>query len=46
MEFIGGFLDALGSINWEALIQLVLVAGIMISGPVVIFLLYARGGDL
>jgi hypothetical protein len=46
MEFINGFLDAITSINWEALVQLTLVAGIMIAGPVVIFLLYARGGDL
>ncbi len=37
----------LGSgINWEAIIQLTLVALIMLSGPVVIFVLAFRGGDL
>lgn len=43
MEFIG---DVLGNINWEAIVQLTMVAAIMIAGPVVIFLLAARGGDL
>jgi len=43
MEFIT---DIFGGINWEAIVQLTLVAAIMISGPVVIFLLAARGGDL
>ncbi|MGJ3247076.1 MAG: photosystem II reaction center protein Ycf12/Psb30 [Elainellaceae cyanobacterium] len=33
-------------INWEAIVQLTLVSMIMISGPVVIFLLAVRGGDL
>lgn len=37
----------LGSgVNWEAIIQLTLVGLIMISGPVVIFVLAFRGGDL
>jgi len=40
------FLSSLGSINWEAILQLVLVALIMIAGPVVIFVLAFRGGDL
>jgi hypothetical protein len=39
MEFLSG-------INFEAIIQLTLVAMIMIAGPVVIFLLAFRGGDL
>ncbi|HHP7245517.1 MAG TPA: photosystem II reaction center protein Ycf12/Psb30 [Elainellaceae cyanobacterium] len=33
-------------INWEAMVQLTLVSMIMISGPIVIFLLAVRGGDL
>ncbi|MBE9177698.1 photosystem II reaction center protein Ycf12 [Oculatella sp. LEGE 06141] len=33
-------------INWEAIVQLTLVGMIMIAGPVVIFVLAARGGDL
>ncbi len=41
------FLNSLVSnINFEALVQLTFVALIMISGPAVIFLLAARGGDL
>lgn len=36
----------IGGINWEAIVQLTLLAAIMISGPVVIFVLAARGGDL
>lgn len=43
MEFIS---DLVGGVNWEALVQLTMVALIMIAGPVVIFLLAARGGDL
>jgi Photosystem II complex subunit Ycf12 len=38
--------DILGGINWEAIVQLTMVAAIMISGPIVIFLLALRGGDL
>lgn len=37
---------ALGGINWEALAQLTLIGLIMIAGPVVIFILAFRGGDL
>ncbi len=33
-------------INWEAIVQLTLVGMIMISGPLVIFVLAFRGGDL
>lgn len=40
------FLSGLGNINWEVIAQLTLVALIMLSGPVVIFVLAARGGDL
>lgn len=43
MEALTSFL---GSINYEVIFQLTFVALIMISGPVVIFLLAARGGDL
>uniref|UniRef100_B8HKK5 Photosystem II reaction center protein Psb30 n=1 Tax=Cyanothece sp. (strain PCC 7425 / ATCC 29141) TaxID=395961 RepID=B8HKK5_CYAP4 len=38
--------DVLGSINWEAIVQLTMLGAIAIAGPVVIFLLAARGGDL
>lgn len=43
MDFLTG---VIGGINWEAIAQLTLVAMIMIAGPVVIFLLAFRGGDL
>lgn len=38
--------SAVGNVNWEAIAQLTFVALIMLSGPVVIFLLAFRGGDL
>ncbi|MEO0407067.1 MAG: photosystem II reaction center protein Ycf12 [Cyanobacteria bacterium P01_A01_bin.135] len=42
-----GFLtSALDGLNIEAIIQLTLVGMIMISGPIVIFLLAASRGDL
>jgi Photosystem II complex subunit Ycf12 len=46
MEFLSGFIGGVTSLNWEAIAQLTFVALIMLSGPVVIFVLAARGGDL
>jgi hypothetical protein len=46
MDFLGDLFSVFGGINWEAIVQLTMVAAIMIAGPVVIFLLAARGGDL
>lgn len=43
MEALTGII---GGINWEAIVQLTLVGAIMIAGPIVIFVLAARGGDL
>jgi hypothetical protein len=43
MEFIS---NVLNNVNWEAIVQLSMLAAIVIAGPVVIFLLAARGGDL
>jgi hypothetical protein len=43
MDFITNLFS---SINFEVIVQLTLVAAIMISGPVVIFLLAANKGDL
>ncbi|NES97862.1 MAG: photosystem II reaction center protein Ycf12 [Desertifilum sp. SIO1I2] len=43
MDFIT---NAVGSVNWEVIAQLTMLALIVIAGPVVIFLLAARGGDL
>ncbi|MGL5805525.1 MAG: photosystem II reaction center protein Ycf12/Psb30 [Xenococcaceae cyanobacterium] len=43
MDFITNFF---GAIDFNVIFQLTFVALIMISGPVVIFLLALRGGDL
>ena len=46
MDFITNFFSAFGNIDFNVIFQLTCVALIMISGPVVIFLLALRGGDL
>ena len=43
MEFIS---NLFGSINFELIAQLTMLAMIVIAGPVIVFLLAARGGDL
>ncbi|WP_413163860.1 photosystem II reaction center protein Ycf12/Psb30 [Capilliphycus salinus ALCB114379] len=43
MDFITNFF---GNINFELIAQLTMLALIVIAGPVVIFLLAFRGGDL
>ncbi|NER35366.1 MAG: photosystem II reaction center protein Ycf12 [Oscillatoria sp. SIO1A7] len=43
MDFLTNFFS---NINFEVIFQLTFVSLIMISGPVVIFLLAFRGGDL
>ncbi|MDC0835813.1 MULTISPECIES: photosystem II reaction center protein Ycf12/Psb30 [Baaleninema] len=39
-------MEALASINWEPIIQLTLVGLIVVAGPLVVFVLAFRGGDL
>jgi Photosystem II complex subunit Ycf12 len=39
-------MEFLSNINFEAIAQLTLLAAIVLAGPIVIFLLFARGGDL
>ena len=46
MDFVTNLFSALGNIDFTVIFQLLSVALIMISGPVVIFLLALRGGDL
>jgi hypothetical protein len=46
MDFITDLFSGLGNINFQAIVQLVLLAAVVLSGPIVIFLLAARGGDL
>jgi hypothetical protein len=43
MDFVS---NLLGSISWETLAQLAMLALIVIAGPAVIFVLAFRGGDL
>ncbi|AFY30848.1 photosystem II reaction center protein Ycf12/Psb30 [Calothrix sp. PCC 7507] len=38
--------DALFNINWEVIFQLLFVGLILISGPVIIFVLAFRNGNL
>jgi hypothetical protein len=38
--------DSLASINWEVIFQLLSVGLIMLAGPVVIFVLAFRNGDM
>ena len=46
MDFLSGFFDTISTFQWETLFQLVSVAFIMLAGPVVIFVLAFRNGDL
>ena len=46
MDFITNIFSAFSGINLTVIFQLTCVALIMISGPVVIFLLALKGGDL
>lgn len=43
MEFISNLFN---SISFELIAQLTMLAMIVIAGPVIVFLLAARGGDL
>jgi hypothetical protein len=40
------FLNIFSAINWEVIFQLTMLAMIVIAGPVVVFLLALRGGNL
>jgi hypothetical protein len=46
MEFLDSLGNILANINYELIFQLVCLVLIVLSGPVVIFLLAVRGGDL
>lgn len=46
MDILTGLFDGLGNINFEAIVQLAMLALILIAGPAVIFVLALRGGDL
>jgi hypothetical protein len=46
MDFVTDLFSGLGSVNFEVIIQLILLAAVVLSGPVIIVLLALRGGDL
>ncbi len=46
MDFLSGFFEGLSTIQWETIFQLVSLAFIVIAGPVVIFVLAFRNGNL
>ncbi|MEM7590434.1 MAG: photosystem II reaction center protein Ycf12 [Cyanobacteria bacterium P01_G01_bin.39] len=46
MDFLSNIFSVFGNINFTVIFQLLCVTLIMVSGPVVIFLLALRGGDL
>ncbi|MBD0306897.1 MAG: photosystem II reaction center protein Ycf12 [Microcoleus sp. T3-bin5] len=46
MDFITDLFSNLGGVNYQLIIQVALLAAVVLSGPIVIFLLAARGGDL
>ena len=46
MDFKTDLFGGLGNVNFQLIIQVALLAAVVLSGPIVIFLLAARGGDL
>ena len=46
MDFVTNIFSVFGNLDLTVIFQLLSVALILISGPVVIFLLALRGGDL
>jgi hypothetical protein len=46
MDFITDLFSGGGPISIQLIIQVALLAAVVLSGPIVIFLLAARGGDL
>ncbi len=46
MDFINSIFSSITSINWEVIAQLTMLGLVVLSGPLVIFLLSTRSGDL
>jgi len=46
MDILSGVFGGLSTFQWETLFQLTSVALIMLAGPIIIFVLAFRGGDL
>jgi hypothetical protein len=46
MDVVSGIFEGLSTFQWETFFQLVSVALIMLAGPIIIFILAARGGNM
>ncbi len=46
MDFITDLFSGLSGVNYQLIVQVGLLAAVVLSGPIVIFLLAAKGGDL
>ena len=46
MDFITDLFSGAGNLNYQLIVQVGLLAAVVLSGPIVIFLLAAKGGDL
>ncbi|MFB8796292.1 MAG: photosystem II reaction center protein Ycf12 [Microcoleus sp.] len=46
MDFITDLFNGGGPVSIQLIVQVALLAAVVLSGPIVIFLLAARGGDL
>lgn len=46
MDFITDLFSNLDGVNYQLIVQVALLAAVVLSGPIVIFLLAAKGGDL
>jgi hypothetical protein len=46
MSLIGQSVNILAGINFEVIFQLTMLGMIILAGPVIVFLLFLRGGDL
>lgn len=46
MDVVSGIFEGISTFQWETFFQLVSVALIMLAGPIIIFILAARGGNM
>jgi Photosystem II complex subunit Ycf12 len=46
MDFITDLFSGASNLNYQLIVQVALLAAVVLSGPIVIFLLAAKGGDL
>ena len=46
MDFANGILDGLLGFDFEPFVKLILVGLVVLAGPIVVFLLAVRGGDM